>query len=192
MSLVAAERTKRDYNRYDRLCVQCMHMVRCKNLSRHIREQHPNGFEGQFVPCLVSSIHLRNITRRHPPNCAFGETQTIISVPPKANLYGQLHCWTQTDFANVVQLIFNQAKHGCFTCLMNIDITNLNNEYFYFEPNFIFADHVDGCKAPAHMLIARYLPDILHQAAIEDVGEVVVATHYISKLVEWECYRRGQ
>ena len=192
MSLVGAERTKRDYNRYDRLCVQCMRMVRCKNLARHIREQHPQGFEGQFVPCLVSSNHLRNITSRHPPNCTFGETQTIITVPPKANLYGQLQYWTQTDFANIIQLILYQARSGCFTCLMNIEIAGLNNDQFYFEPNFIYADHVDGCKAPAHMLIARYLPDILRSAGIEEVGEVVIATHYISKLVERECQWLGQ
>jgi hypothetical protein len=75
---------------------------------------------------------------------------------------------------------------------MNIEIAGLNNDQFYFEPNFIYADHVDGCKAPAHMLIARYLPDILRSAGIEEVGEVVIATHYISKLVERECQWLGQ
>jgi hypothetical protein len=169
-----------------------MTMVRCKNLSRHIRDQHPNGFEGEFVPCLVSSNHLRHIKHRNPPGTASVETQTLISLPPKATHYGQLQFWTHQDFEALVQLILLRAKCNCFICNVNAEFTAFNDDTFTFEPNFVFADHVDGCKAPAHLLLARYLPDLWREVGVEDLGEVVVGTHYISKILESECQRLGQ
>jgi hypothetical protein len=49
---------------------------------------------------------------------------------------------------------------------------------------------VAGCLAPTHSLLAKYLPDILREYCIEDVGEVVIATHHIGRLVERQCQAR--
>jgi hypothetical protein len=194
MSL-GANRIRRDYSRYDKLCVQCMRMVRCKNLSRHVREQHPNGFEGEFVPCLVSSRHLRHITQRNPPGTESVGTQTAISWPPytiHTHLGQQLQHWTQQDFIDIVRRILDLASEQCLMCTLNAEFAKQDDGLFTFEPIFNFADHVDGCKGPAYQLLARHLPPILRERGIDELGEVVVATHYISKLLEAECLRLGQ
>src|ERR1700751_3220527 len=99
--LVTAMAPKRDYNRYKKICYICAKIVRCKNLARHIREQHPNGFQGEFVPCLVSAAHLHHAPQP-PPYTNGAMVQTQVTVPTNNYTFGSLQNWTPQDLSTIV------------------------------------------------------------------------------------------
>ena len=181
--LVTAMAPKRDYNRYNKICYICAKIVRCKNLSRHIREQHPNGYQGEFVPCLVAANHLHHAPQP-PPNTNGVTVQTQVTVPPNNYTFGTLQNWTPQDLNAIVLDILTQAKTNCFSC-------GTNGEFDDFFYGIELPNHSHGCRAPVHVLLPRYLPDILKTYGIYDVGEVVIVTYNIAKLLEVECRRLG-
>ena len=174
---------KRDYNRYNKLCMFCGSLIRTKNLARHMRDEHPFGSPVTYVPCLVSSIHLRNIPQPPPvAGTSTNETQSELTIPPHDPLYGSLARWTVHAYHDLVERLLIQAATCCFTCTTHGEFESFFNDY---------AGHSDGCRAPAAVIISRYLPALLKERGILDVGEVVIATGHVNQLLSLECMRRG-
>jgi hypothetical protein len=193
---------KRISNRENKLCQCCCRLIRAKNFARHVKSQHPFGYEAKYIACLVPMEHLKAApqNRVHDVGVQASTSTADLSLSPTLN---QLHLGppVQTlaeagpellaNYRAITQRILDRARFDCTACGTNQLLADVK-DLLYIPQWADTKDHSNGCQASADVLLATYLPDIFNEMNILSVRQLVATTHAVGILLNIECQARNQ